>query len=69
MKTNSQRPPIAPLWKMVDGKPIGCGVCEAALHQDRIAGVDVDLGPICRDCDPHVRSALHIMWIVSKRAA
>jgi hypothetical protein len=59
---------MKPLWKMVDGQPIGCGVCEAALHHQEIAGVDADLGPICRSCEPHLIVALKAMHVAMRRA-
>jgi hypothetical protein len=55
------------MWKMSDGQPVGCGVCEEGLHRNGIAGVDPDLGPICGPCEPHLLVALNAMSNAMKR--
>jgi hypothetical protein len=67
MKTNSQRPPQKPLWKMTDGQPVGCGICEDGLHKTGIAVVDPDLGPVCLRCGPHLIVALKAMFTAMRR--
>ena len=43
-----------------------CGVCEQS--QAPMVGFDQDLGTICRDCEPHLLSALNVMWKTLKRS-
>ena len=56
------------MWKMTDGQPVGCGVCEEGLHRNGIAGVDADLGPICHSCEPHLLVAINAMRVAMQRS-
>jgi len=39
-----------------------CGVCTKPLRIGEIHGVDNQLGPICRECGPHVIAANRLMY-------
>ena len=43
-----------------------CGICAKPLRIEDIHGVDEQLGPICRECGPHVivaNRAMYPFWI------
>lgn len=52
-------------WRGKSKEP-KCGVCAKPLAIDDIHGIDNQLGPICRECGPHVVEAnklLYPFWI------
>jgi hypothetical protein len=68
MKTNSKRPPTDVNWKRTAADNPTCGICGKELHWDQdIAGIDMDLGQICLECDPHLRWAIECIWKAAHR--
>ena len=54
-------PPSARPSRGRSKEPPRCGVCSKQLRIEDIHGVDGQLGPICRECGPHVVAANSIM--------
>jgi hypothetical protein len=53
-------------WRGRSKEPPRCGVCSKQLRIEDIHGVDNQLGPICRECGPHVivaNRAMYPFWI------
>jgi hypothetical protein len=44
-----------------------CGVCAKPLRMGDVHGHDYHLGPICRDCGPHLQNAIHHLEIIVMR--
>jgi hypothetical protein len=55
-------PPRARPPKRRKDEPPRCGVCSKTLRIQDIHGVDEMLGPICRECGPHVVAANSLMY-------
>ncbi len=55
-------PPRVRPWRGRSKEPPKCGVCDKQLGIDDIHGIDNQLGPICRECGPHVIAANQLMY-------
>lgn len=54
-------PRVRPRRRRKDEQP-RCGVCSKPLGIEDLHGVDSQLGPICRECGPHVVAANNLMY-------